>query len=92
MVVATLRRVGLWLIGWGVHYPICRSFGLSADVDGAFLLFGNVVPIGSGSFGRDIRQVVAFDICVSSDFVQYVVSPSSDLYMRESTIAAISGL
>jgi hypothetical protein len=48
-----------------------RSFGLSADGDGEFLVFMNVVPVGSDSFGSDIRQVVASDVCVSSDFVQY---------------------
>jgi len=62
MVVEASRRVGLWLIGWevragggGVHYPICRSFGLSVDGDGEFLVFGNVVPVGNDSFGSDIR-------------------------------------
>ena len=77
MVVVALRRVDLWLLGWevrggfGVHYPIGRSFGLAADGDGEFLLFGDVVPVGNDSFGRDVLQVVAFDVCVSSDFVQY---------------------
>ena len=78
MVVEASRREGMWLIGWemrrgfGVHYPICRSFGLSADGDGEFLVFGNVVPIGNDFLGSDIRQcVVASDVCVSPDFVQY---------------------
>ncbi len=55
----------------GVHDLMWRSFGLSADGDGEFFLFGNVVPVGNDSFGSDIRQVNAFDVCVSSDFVQY---------------------
>ncbi len=57
--------------GFGVHYPICRSFGLPADDDGEFLVFGNVVPVGDDFFGSGIRQVVASDVCVSPDFVQY---------------------
>ena len=55
--------------GIGVHYPIWRSFGLSADSDGEFLVFGNVVPGRNESVGRDIRLVVASHVCVSSDFV-----------------------
>jgi hypothetical protein len=46
-----------------------RSFGLSADGDGEFLVFGNVVPGGNDTFGSDIRQVVASNVCVSSEFV-----------------------
>ena len=57
--------------GFGVHSLICRSFGLSADGEGVFLVFGNVAPVGSDSFGSDIRQVVASDVCMSSDFMQY---------------------
>ena len=57
--------------GIGVHYPMWRSFGLSADCDGKFLVFGNVVPVGNDSFGSDIRQLVASDVCVYSNFVQY---------------------
>ena len=57
--------------GGGVHYPICRSLGLSADGDGEFLVLGNVVPVENDSFGSDIRQVVAFDVCMSPDFVLY---------------------
>jgi hypothetical protein len=49
---------------------VWRSFGLSADGDGEFLVFGNVVPVGNDYFGSDIRQVVAF-VRVSPDFVQY---------------------
>ncbi len=77
MVVEASRREGLWLIGWevrrgfGAHYPICRSFGLSADGDGDFLVFGNFVPVGNDFFGSVIRQVVASDVCVPPDFVQY---------------------
>ena len=57
--------------GVGVHYLVCRSFGMSANGDGLFLVFGNVVPVGNGLFGSDIRQVVASDVYVSPDFVQY---------------------
>ena len=57
--------------GFGVHYSVCRSFGLSADGDGEFWVLGNVVLAGNDFFGSDIRQVVAFDVCVSPDFVQY---------------------
>ena len=57
--------------GVGVHYPICRSLDLSADGDGDFLVFGNVVPVGNDLFGSAICQVVASDVCVSPDFVQY---------------------
>ena len=46
---------------------------MSADGDGEFLIIGNVVPDGNDTFGRDIRQVVASDVCVSLDFVQYCV-------------------
>ena len=73
--VAERGHVANWMGGatggGGVHYAIGRSFGLAADGDGEFLLFGNVVPVGNDSFGRNIRQVVAFDVSVSSDFVQY---------------------
>ncbi len=60
-----------WSTKIGVNYPMWRSLGLSADGDGDYLVFGNVVPVENDSFGSKIRQVVAFDVCVSSDFVQY---------------------
>jgi hypothetical protein len=42
-----------------------------AGGDGEFLVFENVVPVGNDFFGSGIRQVVASDVCVSPDFVQY---------------------
>jgi hypothetical protein len=46
-----------------------RSFGLSADSEGEFLVLGDVVPGGDESFGSDIRQIVASDVYVCSNFV-----------------------
>ncbi len=68
------------------------SFGLSADCDGEFLVFGDNVPCGNDSFGSGICHVVAFDVCVSSDLCSIVVNHNSALYRRESTIAVMSGL
>ncbi len=73
MVGGASRIVGLWLIelevrGW-VHFPMWRSFGLFAYSGGEFLVFGDVVPGGNDSFGSDFRQIVASDVCVSSDLV-----------------------
>jgi hypothetical protein len=45
------------------------SFDMSADSDGEFLVFWDVVSCGNYSFGSGIRQVVSFYVCVSSDFV-----------------------
>ena len=45
------------------------AFGLSANGNGEFLVFGDAVPVGNDSFGSGIRQVVASDVCVSTDFV-----------------------
>ena len=94
--VAESGPVANWMGGeggdGGIHYLICRSFGLSADGDGEFLVFVNVVPVGNDSFGSGIRQVVASDVCVSPNLCSIVVSSSSVLYRRESTIAAMSGL
>ena len=41
---------------------------MSADGEGEFLAFGDVVPCGHDSFGSGIREVVASDVCVSSYF------------------------
>ncbi len=54
--------------GLGVHDPIWWSFGMSVDGEGEFLAFGDVVPCGHDSFGSGIREAVASDVCVSSDF------------------------
>ena len=72
--VAESGPVANWMGGegeFGVHYPIFRSVSLSADGDGEFLVFGNVFPVGNDYFGSDIRQVVASDVCVPPDFVQF---------------------
>ena len=76
--VAESGSVAIWMEGeggFGVHYSVCRSFGLPADGDGECLVFGNVVRVGDDSFiwqrHPAIRQVVASDVCVSPDFVQY---------------------
>ncbi len=37
--------------------------------NGEFLVFGDAVPVGNDPFGSGIRQVVASDVCVSTDFV-----------------------
>ena len=72
--VAESGHVANWMEGeggFGVHYPVCRSFGLPTDSAGEFLVFGNVVLVGNDSFDSDIHEVVASDVCMFSDLVQY---------------------
>ena len=98
--VATLRRVGLWLIGWevrgerggGVHYPIGRSFGLLADGDGEFCCSGMSSQLETTLLAATSTRSLPLMFVCPLILCSIVVSPSSDLYMRESTIAAISGL
>ena len=55
--------------GGGVHDPMWRTYGLSADGEGEILTFGDVLPCGHDPLGSGVREVVTSDVCVSSNFV-----------------------
>ena len=71
--VAESGHVANWMGGVsGVFVYITRyggSIGYSANGSGEFLVFADAVPVGNDPFGSGIRVVVAFDVCVSADFV-----------------------
>ena len=58
-----------WVVS--INYPIWRAFGLTADGDGEFEVLWDVLEGWNDFFGSCIRKVVAFYVCVLSDFAYY---------------------